>query len=176
MTAAVERAPAARVLSARVRPATLDEADELEIAPGAGLFELERLRLLDGLPVAVDSSRVPTGRCPGIEDVDFATASLYESLEARGIVPTDADVSIEALPAGDRHARLLDVERRAQQITAFVSNNHTRFARDQFGTNIVWMTADSRREPAAFQHRLHQRPQIGHEPIVPHHQFVKLPA
>jgi DNA-binding GntR family transcriptional regulator len=110
--------PSARVLAAGVRPATLDEADDLEIAPGAELFELERLRLLDGLPVAVDRSRVATGRCPGLLELDFATASLYESVEACGIVATNADISIEAAPAGARHARLLDVERGAPLLVA----------------------------------------------------------
>src|SRR3954452_7510133 len=37
----------ARVLSSAIRPATIDEADAFAIAPGAALFELRRLRMLD---------------------------------------------------------------------------------------------------------------------------------
>ena len=35
-------------------PATLDEAEELGIAAGSPLFHLDRIRQLDGVPVAVD--------------------------------------------------------------------------------------------------------------------------
>src|SRR3954462_14729884 len=49
----------ARVLAVDVRPATLDEAEALGIATGAELFELRRLRMLDGLPISLDLNRVP---------------------------------------------------------------------------------------------------------------------
>src|SRR4051794_5980345 len=49
----------ARVLVHTVRPALLDEADTFRIAPGADVFEMERLRMLDGLPIALDRTRVP---------------------------------------------------------------------------------------------------------------------
>ena len=48
-----------RVLGRRVRAADLDEAEALGVAPGSDIFELERLRLLDGHPVSIDQSRVP---------------------------------------------------------------------------------------------------------------------
>lgn len=101
--------PAARVLGTSVRSCTLDEADLLRIAPGAELFDLERLRLLDGLPVAVDRSRVPLVRCLQLPRVDFSVASLYETLQACGVTPTNADFTVEAASAGKRDARLLDV-------------------------------------------------------------------
>ena len=83
--------PTARVLCQRVRPASLDEADELSIAPGAELFELERVRLLDGLPVAVDNCVVALYRCPSLRDADFTVASLYEVLRSDASVsPTRA--------------------------------------------------------------------------------------
>ncbi len=102
--------PTARVLGASVRHCSLDEADLLQIAPGADLFEIERLRLLDGVPVAIDRSRITLARCPRLVDVEFAIGSLYDTLEESGVVPTNADFTVEAAPAEKRAARLLGVE------------------------------------------------------------------
>ena len=99
--------PTSLVLRAEVRAATIDEADAFAIAPGADLFELERLRMLDGLPISVDINRVPLRILPGAPEIEWATASLYEALEAAGSPPARADYELEARPAGARQAELL---------------------------------------------------------------------
>jgi GntR family transcriptional regulator len=102
--------PSSRLLQQSVRPATLDEADLLTIAPGAQIFELERLRLLDGHPVAIDRSRIPLVRCPSLAETDFTVASLYETLSSTtGAVPSFADYTVEAVAAPAEQARLLDL-------------------------------------------------------------------
>jgi DNA-binding GntR family transcriptional regulator len=98
---------AARVLGRSGRPATIEEAEAFGIAPGAELVELERLRLLDGVPVAVDATRFPLARAPEALDVDFATASLYDLLERSGHAPVRAAYTVEALPAPERVGALL---------------------------------------------------------------------
>jgi GntR family transcriptional regulator len=102
--------PSSKVLSQLVRPADLDEADKLRIAPGAPILDLRRLRLLDDLPVALDQSRVPMALAPGIADQDFAQGSLYDALTEAGVPPQRADYSVEALAADHDQARLLDLE------------------------------------------------------------------
>src|SRR5262245_53862334 len=72
-------AASARVLGLDIRPATIDEAEAFGIAPGAELFELRRLRMLDGLPISIDVNRVPLRLLPDAPDIDFTTASLYEA-------------------------------------------------------------------------------------------------
>ncbi|CAN5739593.1 GntR family transcriptional regulator [soil metagenome] len=107
-------APTAKVLRRQVRPASMDEADVLGVAPGAELFELERIRLLDGLPVAVDHSVVPLQRCPALVDADFSSASLYEVLRTEGrVVPSRAGCTLEAMAAGPVMAPLLDLDEAA---------------------------------------------------------------
>jgi GntR family transcriptional regulator len=101
--------PSARVLNARVREGTLSEAEVLQIAPGAPVFELERLRLLDEIPIAVNRSLLPLGRAPWLPEIDFTTASLHKSLEAHDIWPTKATYVVEVLDADERLAQLLDV-------------------------------------------------------------------
>src|SRR5439155_3338403 len=91
---------ASRVIDRQVRAASMDEAETLRLAPGAPLFELARLRLLDGMPILVDRSRLPLALAPELDDVDFSTTSLYTVLQERyGIRPTRAHFSIEAVAA-----------------------------------------------------------------------------
>jgi DNA-binding GntR family transcriptional regulator len=123
MAAARGLTPAARVLGANVRAASLDESDVLGIAPGAAVFELERVRSMDGVPILVDRSLIPHALVAGIERTDFASASLYDTLQERfGLRPTQARFSVEAVAADGRDAEALEVEigqplLRCQQVT-----------------------------------------------------------
>jgi GntR family transcriptional regulator len=102
--------PGAALISNRLRPATIDEADSLGLAPGAQLFELERLRSMDDVPIMIDRTRIPTALAPGLDQEDFTTMSLYAFLEDRcGLRPTRARLSAEAVGANGRQARLLDL-------------------------------------------------------------------
>jgi GntR family transcriptional regulator len=99
----------AEVLRNEVREATIAEAAALRIAPGAKLFDLERLRLLDGVAIAVDRAQLPLAAFPFLVDVDFTTASLHVTLEAHGAIPTTADYIIEVQEAEQRLAELLGI-------------------------------------------------------------------
>jgi GntR family transcriptional regulator len=96
-----------RVLASDLRPATIDEADAFGIAPGAEVFELQRLRMLDGLPISVDHNRVPLRLVPDAALLDFTSASLYEALEREGHPPARADYELEARGAAGHEAELL---------------------------------------------------------------------
>lgn len=96
-----------RVLRTSVRPATLEEAERAGIAPGAELFELERLRMLDGVAVALDHTRVPLVIAPSLRDVDFRTTSLYEVLAGADAAVARADYTTEARAATPGQARQL---------------------------------------------------------------------
>jgi len=100
-----------RVLERDQRPATIDEAEALGLAPGASLFELERLRSMDGVPILIDRTRIPLSLAPGLDDVDLEETSLYEVLERRyGMRPTRARFAVEAIAADERRAELLGLE------------------------------------------------------------------
>jgi GntR family transcriptional regulator len=99
----------ARLLEAEVRPATISEAEQLEVAPGADLFHLERLRTLDGVPVALDASVVPVALAPELPRLDWSTASLYARLADAGHVPVRADYAVEAQGADARVAEHLEL-------------------------------------------------------------------
>ncbi|HJR98380.1 MAG TPA: GntR family transcriptional regulator [Actinomycetota bacterium] len=103
--------PTARVLRHEVRDATMDEAEGLQVAPGAQVLELERVRLLDGVPVAVHHCLIPLNLCPALADADYTEASVYEILRTKAhIAPTLADCSLEAASAGPVIAPLLGLD------------------------------------------------------------------
>jgi GntR family transcriptional regulator len=89
--------------------ATLDEAEALGVAPGALLFKLERVRMLDEVPIAIDRSIVPADLAPGLTDVDFRTESLYTALASAGLVLANAETTIEAREADSTIAEHLRV-------------------------------------------------------------------
>lgn len=97
------------VLRAASIPATLDDAELLLVAPGTPVFVLERVRLLGGVPIAVDATKLPLALVPDLLDVDFSTASVYERLEASGVVLARSDTTIEATVADADLAGHLDV-------------------------------------------------------------------
>ncbi|MDH6182146.1 GntR family transcriptional regulator [Microbacteriaceae bacterium SG_E_30_P1] len=99
-----------RILRCEVAPATLDEAEELLIAPGTDLFHLSRVRMLGSVPIAIDDSRVPAELAPRLRDADFTHASLYEQLTAAGLDLHRADSSIEALSADGHLASHLAID------------------------------------------------------------------
>jgi GntR family transcriptional regulator len=99
----------AKVLVQDVVPATLEDADQFGIAPGSDLFVLERLRLLDGVAVSIDRSRIRFALAPKLMEVDFRTESLYSALDRSGAEPVRADYTVRAVAADKPQARLLGV-------------------------------------------------------------------
>ncbi len=102
--------PGSRILVQRLRAAGYDEAEGLGLAPAAQVVELERLRTLDDVAVAVHPVVVPARLAPGLEQVDLTDTSLYDVLADRlGLELARCDYTLQAEAASDRVARLLDV-------------------------------------------------------------------
>ncbi|TML02236.1 MAG: GntR family transcriptional regulator [Actinobacteria bacterium] len=72
----------ARVLAAREGPASRRTAGALRLEPGDRVYEVVRVRLSDGEPLALERSLFPAGRFPDLLDQPL-DASLYELLEQR---------------------------------------------------------------------------------------------
>lgn len=101
--------PGSEVLRAEAAPASFDEAEELSIAPGTELFHLERVRLLNQVPIALDMTQIALSIVPGILKADFSRDSLYSTLSAAGIEPLRADAAMEAREADAGEARHLGI-------------------------------------------------------------------
>lgn len=98
------------VIRAEVLPATLDQSELFFVAPGSAIFHLERIRKLDGVPVAVDASYFPMTEGFDIAGVDFKTASLFKLMIDQGYILLRAESTIEARGAERDLAKHLKIE------------------------------------------------------------------
>ena len=102
--------PSTKVLSARVQPADEETAARLHIATGQEIFALQRLRLADSRPLAVELSQLTFKGCEQLVEEDFEHNSLYRVLESRyGLPLVEADQEIEAGLAVAEVAQLLQI-------------------------------------------------------------------
>jgi GntR family transcriptional regulator len=140
----------ARVLSAAERPAGPAAAAALAIGEHDRVYEVRRIRLADGRPVALEHSLFPAAAFPGLLDGPL-DGSLYEQLEVRyGQRPHRARESLEPVTAGARDAEALQVREGAPLMlverTAYaVTGQPLEFARDLFRgdrTRIVMWTSE----------------------------------
>ncbi|GMQ94778.1 MAG: GntR family transcriptional regulator [Acidimicrobiia bacterium] len=98
----------AQILLTNVRAATLDEATALRIAPSSEVFELHRLRLLDGNPIVIGVLVFVGSRVQPLIGIDLTDRSIFNDLEEQcGIRPWRTDYVIQALAATARQAELL---------------------------------------------------------------------
>ncbi len=99
-----------RVLEATVQPAGPEIAAALHIDPASQVVLLSRVRLSDGIPLAIEIVHLPHAYCPNLLRHDFAVESLYEVLERDyGHRFIRAEQTIEAALAGPREIALLEL-------------------------------------------------------------------
>jgi GntR family transcriptional regulator len=103
--------PSSRLLQQEVRASDDDVlAERLNIATGAPVLYLRRLRLADDIPLAIEESHIPLELFPGIEKIDFSERSLYQTMHEQFHMQFGwADEVIEALPATAGEAQLLTI-------------------------------------------------------------------
>jgi GntR family transcriptional regulator len=98
-----------KVISCQRAAAAPHVARALEIAPGSAVYELCRLRLVDEIPLSVQTAFLPAALCPRLEENDL-TASLYRLLESRyGLRLWSGRETLRARGASEHEARLLDI-------------------------------------------------------------------
>ena len=100
--------PSSLILDAALVDGSLDDVTALHLAPGTRVVVVRRVRLADGVPIALERA-VVVPSCAGVLDVDLAAGSLHAALVERGRVPTVARGTLVAQPATDADSTLLDV-------------------------------------------------------------------
>ena len=145
----------ARVLTAAERPAGPATATALGLEPGDPVYEVRRIRLGDGRPIALENSAFPAARFGGLLQCPL-DGSLYELLEQKyGLRPHRAREVLEPVTADLREAQLLDVPEGSPLMlverTAYAgSGQPLEFARDLFRgdrTRVVMWTSDLAARP-----------------------------
>ncbi len=102
--------PTSQVLEARATAASTEVAAALRLDTGAPVLMLSRLRLADGVPLAIETTNLPQVLCPDLLQHDFGVESLYEVLRRDyAIEPAQAEQVIEAALASPREAELLEL-------------------------------------------------------------------
>jgi GntR family transcriptional regulator len=81
-------------------------AKALELASGSIVVKLRRLRLMDGNPVSLETTYIPTRFLPDPEELEH---SLYALWQSRGIVPEGKHFLLRAVASSDENASLLNV-------------------------------------------------------------------
>lgn len=101
--------PASMLLDSRYSSALPDAAEHFEIAVGAPVLRLERLRLADDEPMALETMYLDAGRFPSLlADISNAT-SVYELLRERyGVELVQAVETIETVLASPAESALLE--------------------------------------------------------------------
>lgn len=101
-----------KVITARIRTVRSGEAADLRIPTSSKVFELERIRFIEGDPLSFDRSVLHPRLIPQLRDVDFASRSLFGTIRERaGLIATRAEVVVRAVPASERVATLLTIAR-----------------------------------------------------------------
>jgi len=102
--------PGTKVLSAEMRPADEATAEKLRIDHGTPIFRLQRLRLADDEPLAIELSQISFKGCERLLEEDLEKNSLYRVLETNhGIPLMEADQELEAGLAGNEESQLLKI-------------------------------------------------------------------
>ncbi|CAD6523802.1 HTH-type transcriptional repressor NagR [Paraburkholderia hiiakae] len=98
--------PSSRWLSREIQPASRDEVIQLGLSPAAAVTRLKRLRLADGIVMAVENSTFPAALIP---DPNAIGDSLYSFLEQRGLSIVRALQHFRAVNASEEIARQMSI-------------------------------------------------------------------
>lgn len=129
--------------------ATEEIAARLGLRLGAVVHRIERLRLVDEVPMAVETSRLSARRFPGLAKQLRRGDSLYRVLrDEYGVVPVTAEETIETASASPREAELLGTETGAPML---VLSRHS-FTAD--GSPVEWVQSWYRGDRYRFVTRL----------------------
>jgi GntR family transcriptional regulator len=136
-----------RVLDFRARPADRRVREALDVEPGEPIWELRRLRLVDGEPWVDVTTHLPVARVPGLDRHDLSGgASLYDVLRRDyGLEIETAVRRVEARVADDAEARMLGMH----PGSALIVLTSTGFTGD--GTALEHFVALHRGDQSAFE-------------------------
>ena len=100
-----------QILEAKIIPADPFLARILRVQLGAEVVFINRLRLVDGKPAAIERAYLPHNFCHGLLEHDFSQESLYDVLATRfNMKPDHAEQEIGAEIATPQVAELMELD------------------------------------------------------------------
>ena len=136
--------------STRLLRAERERADDivaarLALTAGAPVWTIERLRLADDRPMAVETSHLSAVRFPQLSRHMRREQSLYAVLDqVYGVVPVSAQEYISTAPASPREAGLLNTDTGAPMLVL------GRHSMDAGGDPVEWVTSWYRGDRVTF--------------------------
>lgn len=103
------RHPSSRLIDREVRAANEVEAAALRVRPRDPVVVVRRLRLADGVPIAVETATLNRSMADAIMHADLETGSLHEALAGAGVHLRRGQATISAEAAAADDAALLGV-------------------------------------------------------------------
>ena len=146
--------PSSRLLDAGRRTADAELAAVFRVDVGEPLLRVDRLRLADGMPFAIERSTLLERAVPGLLDADLAHASLYELLDRdhgirfdagqqsiRAAIVRPGDAAILELGSGDA---VLELVRTSIAAGVVIEHTVSTYPGDRFelSASIAPVTAD----------------------------------
>jgi len=150
------RVPSSRVLGRAVRAPTREEALRLQLKDTEKVVWLRRIRLADGHPIAVESTRLHRRTATAVLAADLQKESLHAVLVRAGCLPTRGRATISAEPAAADDARWLEmrkgdpllVERRIilDQQGRPLEFTESRYPADRYALDVDFVVEDQGRK------------------------------
>ena len=138
-------AASTRLLAVTRMRAEAEVASRLGLVTGAAVIRIERLRMADERPMAVETSHLSAARFPNLTRHIRRYQSLYELLrEIYDVVPVRAEELIATAPASPQEAALLGTETGAPMLVL------GRHSRDAAGEPVEWVTSWYRGDRVTF--------------------------
>lgn len=141
--------PGARTQELSVRRASAEKAALLHIEEGTPIVDVLRLRLLDGRPTMLErlTYTEPVGRV--LFGIDLDAISITAYLESHGHALTDVDHEIDAVPADELDATLLEIDPgaptlRLQRISYDDRGQPFEASDERYRSDLVRFTVSSR--------------------------------
>lgn len=112
--------PTSQLLSMERGKADSETVKRLDLKETAEVFRLKRLRLVDGMPMAVETVCLPVDLFPGLDKYDFAKKSLYQILETKYATTFfSAAEDIEASMSDAESSELLGVPKKSPLLIVY---------------------------------------------------------
>ncbi|WP_211176959.1 GntR family transcriptional regulator [Pseudonocardia acidicola] len=132
--------------------ATPEISELLHIKVNAAVHRIERLRRVNGAPMALEQSHLSAARFPGLARLLRRSGSLYQVLsEQWGVAIVEAVETIETAPASPRESELLGTDTGAPMLVL------TRHSFDESGAPVEWVRSWYRGDRYTFVARMSSR-------------------
>ena len=103
--------PGAKIVRCVKRPVDTAFAARLKLRAAALVYDLHRLRLINGEPVMLERYTIPVARFPKLEQHDLEHRSMYKVMEEEyGVAVRQAHQSFEPVVAEKHEAKLLGIK------------------------------------------------------------------